>query len=287
MIYGSGELSICAELENLTSFGTILIPPCYASFSFEVSTDTAEATYLNPSGIVQTREAGIVSEKYILSLEIQDVDYTALQLAMGELSIITNGIDLLEQETVTLQSTILTDTRISGSSSARVAVYNLTERQIMKKLTSSPSNTNEYFVDGTNKRIEFAPNQVGQTVSIKFLNENQTQGCIGGLDNTGEFYRFSFSGYFFTTSGDGPYALEISDLRRMNAPTITSNGDVSIINLEFQAVCGDNDDNARKPFRMYSPNIGINLNELCYLLEDESEILLEDSSGCILLENSP
>lgn len=285
MIYGSGKLSVCATLDNFSLFSKIFIPPCFASFSFQIESQSSEATFLNSRGIVQVRDAGITQERHLLTISIQEVDFSALQLAIGELSIFTNGLTIDEIENVTLTSTSFTDSRVTSSTEADIVVYNLTSKQIMKKVTGSPSNNNEYQIVSFSNTINFNTSQLGQTVSIKLPNPNQTRGTIGGT-SFAELFNYSFTGLFFTTSGDGPYTLQIDNLRRIGSPTLTANGDVNEIELQFIAVCGDNADNERKPFRLLSPTIGVSLNQFNYLLEDGFDLLLE-TGDLYLVEDSP
>lgn len=289
MLYGTGQISILVTPNDTGLFPEFLSPPCPATFSFQAQTQTVDLPYLTSSGVVGIYESGLFSETYILTLEIQDSDFNALQLALGELSLFTTALDSLDQELVTycpLTSTTIVDGRINTTTATKTFAYNRTENAIMEKIGVVPSSSNTFQVDADNNEIIFAPSQVGQTIDVLFTESSVPQGCIGGVADDGEFFQYSFTGLFFGTSED-PLRLEIPQMRRFGAPTLTFNGDAVSVTLRFIAVCGDQGEQGRrKPFKLYGFS-NVSIEECCIALEDGFDILLEDESGCIELEACP
>lgn len=258
---------------------------CASSFEFSSEVQTAQANYKGPSGVVQVSDASITRERYVIRLVIEDTDYNYLQLALGELSLLFN--DNVDQELITvcpLTSTTYFDTRIVAATSTRTFAYNRSDRQIMKRVDASPTTINQYFVDPTINTIEFHPGDVGKIIDILITESPFSTGCLGAFPNTGELFRFGFTGKFFGIHDGGVYRLEIPEMRRISGPTLNFGSNPATVTLEYVAVCGETEQSSRKPFRLYNSEIFVTTNDACYLLEESGDILLEDESGCILLE---
>lgn len=244
MIYGSGDLNITVNSENL---GRVFIPACASLFSLTSSTDYQSLSYLSSDGVVKTREAGITEEDYIVELEIQDFDYTAMMYALGEFAFFSNSETEADHLILCpLTSVNFTDPRIT--SFASVFVYNQTETRIMYKQTDPPTESNQVQVDVENQLLVFHPDQVGQAVEIVLTNTGLTRGVIGDQQVFETIDNISFQGTFFTTNGDGPYTVLIPKLERITGSEVSTSGDAVIVN--YRAIKTDTD-NDRKPFRIY------------------------------------
>ena len=246
MLTGVGNLNFCI---NTSEIGIVHLPPCVATFMFKMNAVPRDVNYLGSDNIVKTREAGIYEETYQLTVTVEDIDFSHLQLAYGELAPFLTGQE--EAETIDvcpLLATTYVDARITTAE--KTWVYNPTERIIMKKVEATPAEKNEYFVDFTNNQIEFHPDNVGEALTIALVNVDLTRGVIGSVNSFIDASNLSFQGDFFGTNNDTPYTLVIDNLERINNPTYASDG--RGMTIDFVAVRSTDVENERKPFRIYA-----------------------------------
>lgn len=285
MIRGAGKLSLIMSLETVDVFPDFSTEVCYSLFTLTSSTEIKNNTYLSLSGILQNKGAKIDEERYFVELVLEDVDYNALQYSLGEIASSEDDVVIYEDVTICpLLSTVFTDARIVAANETGVLCYDLTNNQIMVRVDDVGDVGNGfYFVDGSSNEITFGSEELGNAIKVSIPVTKQDVACIGGPNDRGEFYLYSFEGQFLTTQNDGPYTVVIPYLRRISAPVITLSGDAVTYTLRFEAVCGSGYE--RKPFRIYSPTAGVPLAQEFILLED-GDFLLQEDDNKILTENS-
>ncbi|MDJ0827821.1 MAG: hypothetical protein QNJ16_20230 [Rhodobacter sp.] len=210
-----------------------------------------EVNYLGSDGIIKTRDVGSIKEEFTLNATIQDIDYSHLMAAFGELGVFTDNVildDVIDVNPLTDPN--YPDVRIVSDDSAWA--YNFTDRTIMLKTDSAPGEAGFYYVNPENTRIEFHPDDVGKYIQIFIRQPGDRLASIGEQTGFELITQTSFQGTFYTTSGDGPYTLQIPRLERITSPTF--NHRESTMTLQYIAVKGDLD-NERKPFRIYNPQV--------------------------------
>lgn len=261
------------------------MPPCYALFTMTSTSEVSNLEYSNLLGVNQALTSKLVKEAFFVELTFEEVDWNVLQLAMGELAAKTDDVPFYEELTLSpLTSTTVNDSRIDNTLTDSVAAYNATDRNFMIQATAaSEVDNNIYFVDGPGQNLIFSADNLGDIIEVKVPVLKDDIACIGGFSDRGEFYDISFQGSFLTTAGDGPYTINIPNLRRVSAPTLTAAGETVVASINFQAVSGDLEDYERKPFRIYSSTSFIPIAEFYIQLEDEGLIQYEDE-GAVLSE---
>ena len=287
MIRGGGEIKIVIS-PDLTGvvpdFGVVV---CYAEFLLTHEVNAPNTKYLNQSGVRQTISSQIAEEEFILQLAIQDVDFTALQLALGELSTVGNDVVVDTNEIICgLNSTVYSDTRITPENASSIGAYNLTDRNLMIGVSDIAFLAkNVFYVDGNAQTVTFDAENLGDTIELIIPETFDTRACLGATSQNAEFYSYSFEGQFFTTAGEGPYHVKIPYMRRISNPTLETAGGVPMILLRFIAVCADDAQQERKPIEIYSPSSAVPEAFLCFLLyEDGFLIQFEDLRGFLLQE---
>lgn len=287
MIHGAGILSVIGTVNEPDVFPDFSVAICYSLFKFSVNSVATPSTYLSLNGIVQSKSSKIQEETYTLELTLEDTDYTALQISLGEIAAQIDGVVLTEEVTLCpLTSTTYNNSDLTSTHENNVAAFNYTQNRPMIRADNLASvQPNFFFVDGTAQTITFSSSNLGETIKIAIPVDRDDVGVVGGPNGRGEIYRFQFEGDFITTSGDGPYTLQIPYLRRTSAPTLNFDGNAVNYTLTFEAVCGEGEE--RKPFKIFSPTNFVPLQENFVLQETGTDfILLEDGSDKILQEDS-
>ena len=227
------------------------MPQCVATFAFDVRTNTAKSTFLGSDGIIKTREVAVVSEEASLQLEVQDVDYVAMQTALGEMAeFVENREEIEEINLCPVVSTGYPSSLFTNQTSAWA--YDNTDRVIMTKVLGAPASKYEYQVDTVLKQVNFHPDLIGNVVSLLVRRTPLSRGTIGKQDNFLIIQRYSFQGELITTSPDGPYILDIPYMEKKDLPTIAADG--SSLRMSFCAVHGGDAQNDRKPWRFITKN---------------------------------
>lgn len=250
MIFGTEDASLQIET---ASYGTILFPQCLSSFELEMRVQDKPVKYLNSEGIITTRENLISSEEYVLTIEINDIEFTAIQQSLSELSIFTSNNILKETFYICpLESSTFSDPRII---TANTFVFNSTDRVIMKRVDEAVDvdDPNEFHVDFTSNTITFNSTEVGKTLCVVVEQGGAQLGTIGSPTEFEKFGNVGFQGKFITTTGDGPYILSVPRLERISGPNLLSNG--SSMSIEYLCVRDDVDNSDRKPFRIYTEGV--------------------------------
>lgn len=261
------------------------MPPCYALFTMTSTSEVSDLKYSNLLGVNQSLTSKLVKEAFFVELTFEDVDWNVLQLAMGELAAKTDDVPIYETLTLApLTTTSVNDSRIDNALVSSVAAYNATDKNFMIQTSNvAEVDKNIYFVDGSGQNLVFSADNLGDVIEVQLPILKDDIACIGGFSDRGEFYDISFQGSFLTTAKDGPYFIEIPNLRRVSAPVLTASGETVVASVSFQAVSGDREDYERKPFRIYSSTSFIPVAEFYIQLEDEGLILFEDD-GAVLSE---
>ena len=250
MIFGTEDASLQIQTEN---YGTILFPQCLSSFELEMKVQDKPVKYLNSEGIITTRENQISSEEYVLTIEIDDIEFTKIQQSLSELSIFTSNNILKETFYICpLQSTTYVDSRII---TANTFVFCSTDRVIMKKVDEAGdvNDPYEYHVDFLTNTLTFNSTEVGKTFCVVVEQGGAQLGTIGSPTEFEKFGKVGFQGKFVTTSGDGPYILSIPRLERISGPDLKSNG--SSMSIEYLCVRDEVANSDRKPFRIYTEGV--------------------------------
>nr|MDJ0827819.1 hypothetical protein [Rhodobacter sp.] len=287
MLFGAGVITMTVKPGVVGAFRDFYFPPCYALFTLRSEQEVADAGYKNLVGVEQKYTTKIATEKFLVDLSIEDVDFMTMQMALGELSAKSEDVRLDEYlELCPLTSTTVSDDRITIDTELFQGVYNRTDHQIMIKVDDLEGLApNKFYFDSIGNNLIFNPSDVGKTISIKLPVIKNDIACIGGESQRAEFYNIGFQGSFFTTAGEGPYFINIPELRKISGPSTDFIGNAATYNLTYQAVSGENEDYERKPFRIYSPKSGIPLSVFNILLETGDNLLLE-SGGLLLTEES-
>ena len=226
-----------------------MLPQCAATFNFNISSSTTPVNFLGSDGVVKAREVGVTSETTTLTVGIQDIDFVSLMTAFGEFALFQDGID----EAQSIELCPLTITSYSNgaiSSETNTWAFNRTDNVIMTKVTTIPANVNEYRVLAVGNAIQFHPDLVGKAVNVCVTQPNRERGVIGDQNVFLLADDFSFQGLFTATSPSAPYVLSIPHMERTSNPTILHGG--SEMQIRFTAIEGNDSNNQRRPFRIYS-----------------------------------
>ena len=197
--------------------------------------------------MLKAREVGVTSETATLDVGIEDIDFVSLMTAFGEFALFVE--DVSEAQFIDI-CPLTTNSYSNGAVDPNTTfVFNLTDRIMMTKVNALPTNMNEYWVLATNT-ILFHSSLVGKAINVCITQTNRDRGEIGNQTNFLLADDFSFQGLFTATSPSAPYVLSIPHMERTNNPTITHGG--SAMSIQFMAVEGNDTNNQRRPFRIYS-----------------------------------
>lgn len=288
MIKGAGILKLVFSLEEGGVFPESSVALCYSLFTFRTESIAEPFSYLNLSGIKQNKSSRIQEEQYFIDLTLSEFDFMTLQLSMGEIAAQVDDVNFYEEVNICpLNNTVYSDLRINATNYTQITAFNLTENNIMVRVTNVEDvGSNFFFVDEVAQTITFSENQLGEALKVVIPVANNDVGCIGGPNARGEMYKYAFEGKFFTTEGDGPYTLQAPCVRRVSAPSLSFDGGAAATYvLSFECVANEESD--RKPFKIFSPRVNAPTAENLRLLENGLDFrLLENDTDLRQLENS-
>ena len=216
----------------------------------------------------------------------QEVDFNTYQLALGEIATRTTGEFIYEEVDIPrLTSLTYFDARINAGNKDNIGIYGVTDRHVVRQGTGTYDvDPNIVYIDDVAQTIEFDTTALGKAYNIQIPVSTTDISCIGGNSSNGEFYDLSFEGAFFTTANDGPYTIIVPHLRRLTTPSLSVGVGLSTnYTVSFQAVCGDDDEYERKPFRIYAPHCFPR--DIAKVLREDGDVVLREEDTFVLRED--
>lgn len=243
MLFGAGSLLfVSKELANNGSVHgeDLLYPPCLSSFELNGEANFLEAKCL-VDGKIATVAAAINEEVYTFTVTTQFTDWQALQFAYDELSQQSANVVLpsLKISTVGADTAdTIADADIVAGNLASVKVYvnsqgSWGDRRFLKVIDTGVPTVDEVLVAAGTLTFNSAFN--GATVQYivdKTYSSAETIGLESSFDRMG---KLEFWGLAYGTEFQVPVPIRIPDLSRISIPTLSVNGDITELTVEFRA----------------------------------------------------
>lgn len=240
MLTGAGSIALCST--ELATNGSLrgedlIMPACIAEFELSADSNFAEAKCLT-DGKLQVEVADILEENYTLTLSYEYMDWNTMQVAYNELAQVQGSVALPVVKTAVVPAGgVITDADITAASEPSVKAYITIgkERIFANKVTSAPAAKNEVQVDGTAGALTFfGPDAIGAIVTY-VVNKTYTNVESIGVGAPNQLGRLQFSGLVYGTEFSEPMLLVLKSISRISVPTLTINGDLATLQVEYRA----------------------------------------------------
>lgn len=255
MLFGAGSLfTTTTELSTngSTRGEELLFPNCLSTFEMNVDTSFLEAKCLEGGRIV-TVASQISEEVYTLNTVTQFVDFNTLSYAYDEQTQQKTNIVIPQLKSATVDATgTITDSDITAANAGSVLVYRNSrgtwgDRKFLSSVTTPGSPTvDEFEVDGTANTITTDVANAGAVFTYQL---DRTYASIDtiGLGNGEKYGRLEFWGLAYTT--EGVFQVHIPQMSRISTPSLTVNGSVTELTIEFRP---ENLPGRDRPFELYN-----------------------------------
>lgn len=254
MLYGAGSLfTVTTELENngSTRGQELVFPNCLASFELNADSSFLEAKCLE-GGRIQTVASAISEEVYTFNTTSQFIDFNTISYSFDEQKQSYTNISCPELVTATVDAAgEITDPNITAANADSILVYRNSRgswggREFLTTAVTPGSPTaNEFEVDTVNNKIITNVANAGAIFTYQRYRTYATIDAIG-LGGGEQYGRLEFWGVCYTT--EGLMKLHIPQMGRISTPSITVNGSVTELNVEFRPEILPGRD---RPFELY------------------------------------
>jgi len=255
MLFGAGSLfTTTTELStNGSARGEeLLFPNCISSFELNTDTSFLEAKCLEGGKIVTVASA-ISEETYTFSTVTQFIDFNTISYAYDEQTQTATNITLPQLKSATVDAAgQIVDADITAANAGSVLVYRNSrgtwgDRKFLKvAATAGAPTADEFEVDAANNLIQ---TDVANAGAIFTYQLDKTYASIEtiGLGGGEKYGRLEFWGVTYTT--EGLMKIHIPRIGRISTPSITVNGSVTELTIEFRA---ENLPGRDRPFELYN-----------------------------------
>lgn len=267
MLFGAGNLVFVSK--ELATNGSIrgeelLYPPCLSSFEL-----TGEANFLEAKclidGNITTVASKINEETYTMTVTTQFADWQAFQFAYDELAQTSTSVVIPTLKTGTVGAVVsgeIQDSDITAANAADILAYVSGQGawgdKRFLKVVQAPTvpGTDEVQVDGPNNKLVLDASLDGAPVQY-FVNRTYSSIETLGLESTfDEWGKLEFWGLAYGTEFGQPMLIRVPDLGRISIPSLTINGDITELTVEFRANT-DTNRGFRNPFVLYDLKGGV------------------------------
>lgn len=229
MFYGAGQLFFATTDIGAGSVRgeNLMFPGCIASFELAFEDNFIEAKCLI-DGVRSTVASQITESIPTLTLTFELQDWATTQLLYDEVAAQQASVVLPELRVqVTDGSGVLTDADILGTETVNTDIY-FFAADCEKFLLAS-----DVVLAAGTATFAALPNQTIQYVVYVTKTNVESIGVVTPFDRFGKLL-FSGIAYSTETSPNGSTQIIINGMNRTNSPTLTVNGDLNEISIEYR-----------------------------------------------------
>lgn len=192
------------------------------SFQLATNTDTVKSTKFNTEGQIVTAGTAARAIETVLTVGVEAINWMSIQLAHGELSSVSTGLEIPTLKFANLPLTgaqTIADTIIPATAvKVSAAVYTDAKAMSLTRVSGTPGAGQFSVAAGM---ITVGPGNEGATIGYRVIETIATCDSIGVAEAPTLFSKMRFDGVLTTDDKLSVYKIAIPELSRETEPSIS------------------------------------------------------------------